>query len=491
MPRPARAPETAPAPAPPIRWPASPAPHLPIPPCRRSAVRRSAWPAPAWRHRRSRRPAPPPSGSRRNERPASPLAVQRAPPVRRAARSPGAAHGNGADHRARPEAPRRAWSARAARLVVAAAGFAVLFGALAIKLADATIIEPMLPNLPPRTSSCPRRRRPGQPTRTAEPLTARQARHDHRPQRRDPGDLAADRGLYANPREMIDPAEAAHKLKSVLPELDEATRGRTAVRASKQFVYLARQITPREQLRDQRAGHSGHLLRVRPSAAAIRSAASPPRCSAASTWTATASPGWNASSTSAWRTIRAAAAVARRAGAGGGARGAVARRWTEFSAIGACGIVMDVRTGEVLAMVSLPDYDANHVRPDRAGRPLQPLPSPACTSRAARSSCRPRRWRSTTASSICGTASTPARPIHIGRFTINDFEGKHRFLYVPGNPRLLVQHRRRADRRRRPARAAAGLDGKDGHVEAAARRTARGRRADWRRRRSTGRRSRP
>ena len=33
----------------------------------------------------------------------------------------------------------------------------------------------------------------------------------------------------------------------------------------------------------------------------------------------------------------------------------------DFSAIGACGIVMDVNTGEVLAMVSLPDYDANNV----------------------------------------------------------------------------------------------------------------------------------
>ncbi len=40
-------------------------------------------------------------------------------------------------------------------------------------------------------------------------------------------------------------------------------------------------------------------------------------------------------------------------------RDELAHAMDEFSAIGACGIVMDVRTGEVIAMVSLPDYDAN------------------------------------------------------------------------------------------------------------------------------------
>src|SRR3978361_139398 len=33
-----------------------------------------------------------------------------------------------------------------------------------------------------------------------------------------------------------------------------------------------------------------------------------------------------------------------------------------FTAIGGCGIVMDVHPGEILAMVTLPDYDANQVR---------------------------------------------------------------------------------------------------------------------------------
>ena len=40
-------------------------------------------------------------------------------------------------------------------------------------------------------------------------------------------------------------------------------------------------------------------------------------------------------------------------------RDELSKSMDEFHAIGACGIVMDVRTGEVIAMVSLPDYDAN------------------------------------------------------------------------------------------------------------------------------------
>ena len=44
----------------------------------------------------------------------------------------------------------------------------------------------------------------------------------------------------------------------------------------------------------------------------------------------------------------------------------------EFDAIGGCGIVMDVNTGEVLAMVSLPDYDANFGPHGAGRRSLQP-----------------------------------------------------------------------------------------------------------------------
>ena len=39
-----------------------------------------------------------------------------------------------------------------------------------------------------------------------------------------------------------------------------------------------------------------------------------------------------------------------------------------FSAIGAAGVVMDVHTGEVLAMTSMPTFNPN--APGRAGRPM-------------------------------------------------------------------------------------------------------------------------
>ena len=102
----------------------------------------------------------------------------------------------------------------------------------------------------------------------------------------------------------------------------------------------------------------------------------------------------------------------------------------EFQAIGGCGIVMDVNTGEVLAMVSLPDYDANDFRnapaDDRFNRAVTGMYEPGST------------FKLQTASMALDDGVVhiwdefdAAHDIHIGRFTITDFEGKHRWLYLP------------------------------------------------------------
>ena len=102
----------------------------------------------------------------------------------------------------------------------------------------------------------------------------------------------------------------------------------------------------------------------------------------------------------------------------------------EFHAIGAAGLIMDVNTGEVLGLVSLPDFDPNH---------------PAAT---------PKEWRfnrathgvyemgSTfklfTAAMALDTGTVglddgydASEPIRVAGFTIHDFHGRKRWLSIP------------------------------------------------------------
>jgi cell division protein FtsI (penicillin-binding protein 3) len=331
----------------------------------------------------------------------------------------------------RPTAPdpkrRAALERTRARLVASAAGFAVLFAALALKLADATIIEPKQPNLPQARVYPPEPPANGK-TAPSEPLLrAKRAMITDRN-----GEILAislpTASLYANPREMIDPADTALKLKSVLPELDEAVAAQRLA-ADKQFVYLARQITPRQQLKINALGIPGVYFETterrryplgRTAAQVLggvdvdgqgvagverffdqrlRDESEPLRLSI---------------------DVRVQAVV----------RDELLKAMQTFSAIGACGIVMDVRTGEVLALTSLPDYDANQfgqtVPDDRFDRCVTGMYEPGST------------FKLQTASMALDNGVVhlwdgfdASHPIHIGRFTINDFEGKHRYLYVP------------------------------------------------------------
>ena len=101
-----------------------------------------------------------------------------------------------------------------------------------------------------------------------------------------------------------------------------------------------------------------------------------------------------------------------------------------FTAQAAAGIVMDVRTGEVLAMVSLPDYDANQIgtaKPaQKMNHALASVYEPGSTFKL-----------QTAAMALEGGVVhiwdqfDAAHPIKFGRFTITDYKGKFRFLYLP------------------------------------------------------------
>ncbi len=101
-----------------------------------------------------------------------------------------------------------------------------------------------------------------------------------------------------------------------------------------------------------------------------------------------------------------------------------------YKAIAAGGVVLDANTGEVLAMVSLPDYDPNNpynaLEKDRLNRMSAGVYEMGSTFKGF-----------TTAMALdsglvnINDKFDATRPIQIARFTIRDFHGKGRWLTVP------------------------------------------------------------
>ncbi len=320
------------------------------------------------------------------------------------------------------------------RLRVAGWLFIALFGLVAGKLALATVVDPMRPKLVAQT------RRPEPPPATppsAVPTAPTPAELGLRKARATITDRNGEilaislptASVFANPDKMIDANDAAEKLHRVLPQLDTADLRQRLAAGGRKFVYLARHITPRQQIAINDLGIPGiefeqterrGFPQGRVAAHVIggidvdghgvagiekffddrlRADPTPLKLSV---------------------DIRVQQVV----------RDELLRAMTDFNAIGAAGIVLDVRTGEVIGMVSLPDYDANHfgtaTNDERLNRATFGRYEPGSTFKLqdaalALDSGTVQIWNGFDATS----------PIHIGRFTISDFEGKKRWLYLP------------------------------------------------------------
>ncbi len=310
------------------------------------------------------------------------------------------------------------------RLVYTAFGFALLFLAVIAKLADATILQPLAPHRPEKPIAA----------LFTAPKAAEATELGQRAMITDRnGQILAISlptvAVFADPRQVIDPADVAHRLKQVLPRLDEDAARTRLSDTNRQFVYLERQVTPREQLAINSLGIPG--IDFRPSeerhypmgrtAAQVLGGTDVDEHGVAGV-ERSFDQRLFADSTPLRLSIdvRVQAVV----------RDELSKAMDEFQGIGACGIVMDVNTGEVLAMVSLPDYDANAFRTtpadDRFNRAVTGMYEPGST------------FKLQTASMALDSGIVhiwdefdASRPIHIGRFTITDFEGKNRWLYLP------------------------------------------------------------
>lgn len=301
--------------------------------------------------------------------------------------------------------------------MVGAGLFAVLYAAVAARLADATVFsaaEPRQAQVPVANVS-------------PDPPVSRASITDRN------GVLLAVSlptvALYANPRQIIEPREAARALAGVLPGLDVAALTER-LSGDRSFVYIRRHLAPREHDAVNRLGIPGLYFeraerRVYPQGRAAvhilggtdvdghgiagverffdsrlrEDAAEPLRLSI---------------------DVRVQHVL----------REALAHAIERFDAIGGAGVVMDVRSGEVMAMVSLPDYLPAEVgtatSEQRFNRITVGVYEPGSTFKLV-----------TTGMALdLGTTQIWAgydasRPITHGRFTISDFKGKNRWLTVP------------------------------------------------------------
>jgi cell division protein FtsI (penicillin-binding protein 3) len=315
------------------------------------------------------------------------------------------------------------------RLVFAAGGFSLLFGAVVAKLTAATVLFPMAPSAAASRPEIPADPGAEQPDNSPVIADVRKPRATILDRN---GQILAislpTAALYADPKEMIDTADAAHKLKAALPRLDEKLV-LARLNSAKQFVYLERQITPSEEVAINALGIPGvyfqpgqkrHYPLGRVAAQVLGGV------DVDSHGVAGVERAFEKRLESSSEPLRLSIDVRVQAVM----RDELEKSKEEFQAIGACGIVMDVRTGEVIAMVSLPDYDANDFgdtpADDRFNRAVTGMFEPGST------------FKLQTAAMAMdfGTAHIwdtfdAAHNIRIGRFTITDYKGKHRMLYLP------------------------------------------------------------
>ena len=242
--------------------------------------------------------------------------------------------------------------------------------------------------------------------------------------------------LYANPKQITDAAQATDKLVRVFPTLG-AAEVHAKLTSGKSFVWIRRHLTPAEQFDVNQLGIPGldfehEERRVYPDGGLTSHVV-----------------GYTGIDNAGFAGVERALADVLR-----GRREPLQlsldvrlqyilreelqRVIDDFTAKGGAGLIMDVNTGEILAMESLPDFDPNHPTAVDPGHPAIPLADRMFN----RITLGVYELGSifkifTVAMALdSGTATVTStydasHPIRIGRFTISDYHGKHRVLSVP------------------------------------------------------------
>jgi cell division protein FtsI (penicillin-binding protein 3) len=234
--------------------------------------------------------------------------------------------------------------------------------------------------------------------------------------------------LYANPREVANPRSVAAALSKVLPDLDQ-NEAEARLSSGRSFVWLKRNLTPKQQYAVNRLGIPGLSFqreerRVYPHGALVSHILG---------FTDIDNHGIAGVERQFERRLaeeHAQLALSIDVRLQHILREELSGAITGFSAVGGAGVILDVGSGEILAMVSLPDFDPNE--PGRA----------SADARFNRATLGVYEMGSvfkvfTTAMALDSGATTlksgydASHPIKISRYTISDYHAKNRWLTVP------------------------------------------------------------
>lgn len=245
--------------------------------------------------------------------------------------------------------------------------------------------------------------------------------------------------LFAEPRRLIDPDEALEGLLKVLPDLNVAeTRAR--LNSGRGFAWLKREITPSQMRAIHRLGIPGigflkenrRIYPDGPIISHVMGGVNVDNQGIAGLEKWIDGRGLAELHLAGFATDRQQEPVtlAMDARVQHAMRDELAAAKAKFSAIHAMGLVSDVNTGEIIAMVSLPDYD-----PNVSGDPKDEAYLNRLTTGVYEmgSTFKALSFAMALDSGKIGLNSSfdASQPLHFGRFRISDYHAENRVLSVP------------------------------------------------------------
>ncbi len=301
------------------------------------------------------------------------------------------------------------------RLVIGGILFAVCFAVVGVRLIDVTLLSEARE---PRAARAP----------ATGPLELARADIVDRN-----GVLLATslvtQSLYANPQMIANPADAARRIAATLPGVDEKQLRDRLSGENRSFAWIRRNLTPRQQFEVNRLGIPGLFFqreerRVYPHGNLVSHVVG--FSDVDNRGLAGAEQSFDERLKTSNEPLRLSIDVRVQHAV----REELQHTIQNFNAIGGMSVMMDVTTGEVISMVSLPDFDSN---------------APGLADADARFN------RNTLGAYEMGStfkmftvamgfdygvlrmtdSFDASRPYQIGRFSISDFRGKNRWLTTP------------------------------------------------------------